>query len=341
MKIKGILRIVLFMVIGIGILWLVTRNQNLEKIWVEFKNANFWWVLASMLSGIISHYIRALRWNLLLQSMDYKTQTNITFHALMTGYIANLVVPRLGEVTRCATLSRYSKIPFNALAGTVVAERVLDMVTLLLLILLTILFQFYFLGDFLSYYIFDPLLNLLDQKIWVLLVFILVVVLLLFVARHLYLKSKKHQTGWIFKVRRQISGFIKGLDSIRQMGKKGLFYGYTVLIWFFYLLMVYLVFFAFDSTSHLGIDAGFTILSVGSLGIVAPVPGGIGTYHFIVIKTLTELYNITLESATSYAYIAHASQMLLIIFMGGVAYFSLGWIYKNKMRNYVAQDEQD
>ncbi|MFW6351100.1 MAG: lysylphosphatidylglycerol synthase transmembrane domain-containing protein, partial [Bacteroidota bacterium] len=237
MKIKGILRIVLFMVVGIAILWLVTRNQNLEKIWTEFKNANFWWVLASMLSGIISHYIRALRWNLLLQSMNYKTQTDITFCALLTGYLANLVVPRLGEVTRCATLSRYSKIPFNSLAGTVVAERVLDMITLLVLIFLTVLFQFQFLGDFLSYYIFEPLLNLLDQKMWLLLLGLFVIVVLFFVARNFYLKSKSLKTGWIFKIRRQVSGFIKGLDSIRLLGKKGLFYGYTVLIWFFYFVM--------------------------------------------------------------------------------------------------------
>ncbi|MFW5757046.1 MAG: lysylphosphatidylglycerol synthase transmembrane domain-containing protein [Bacteroidota bacterium] len=340
MKIKGILRIVLFMVIGIVILWLVTRNQNFEKIWTEFKNANFWWVLVSVLSGVISHYIRALRWNLLIQSMNYKTRTDITFCALLTGYLANLVVPRLGEVTRCATLSRYSKIPFNALAGTVVAERVLDMITLLLLIFLTVMFQFQFLRDFLSHYIFEPLLLLLDQKIWVMLLLLIITGVLFFVARNFYLKSKSLKTGWIFKIRRLMSGFIKGLDSIRQLGKKGLFYGYTVLIWFFYLLMVYFVFFAFGSTSHLGIDAGFTILSMGSLGIVAPVPGGIGTYHFIVIKTLTELYHITLESATSYAYIAHGSQTLILIFIGGFAYFYLGWIYKKRLDNYISQDEQ-
>ncbi len=339
MKIKGILRIVIFMVIGIAILWLVTRNQDIEKIWIEFQNANFWWVLASMLCGVVSHYIRALRWNLLLQSMNYKTQTNITFYALLTGYLANLVVPRLGEVTRCATLSRYSKIPFNSLAGTVVAERVLDMITLLVLIFFTVLFQFVFLSDFLSYYIFDPLLQLLDQKMWIMLLAILLMAGFFVGARYFYLESKHHQGGWITKVRRQISGFIKGIDSVRQMGQKGLFYGYTVLIWFFYFLMVYLVFFAFGSTSHLGLGAGFTVLSVGSLGVVAPVPGGIGTYHFIVIKTLTELYEITAESATSYAYIAHASQMLLIIFMGGIAYFALGWIHKNRMENYIAQDE--
>jgi glycosyltransferase 2 family protein len=169
-KVKRYLKIALFAFIGVAILWYITKGQDVERIWEELINARLIWVFLAILAGGISHYLRALRWNLLLNSMGYSTNPTTTFYVLMTGYLANLAVPRLGEVTRCGTLSKYSKIPFNAVAGTVVAERVFDMFCLGILIFLTILFQFSFLKDFLDYYVFAPVADMVQGKVWALVI---------------------------------------------------------------------------------------------------------------------------------------------------------------------------
>lgn len=322
-KFKRLASVILFALIGVAILWYITRGQDVNRIWNEFLEANFIWVLLSMLSGAVSHFLRALRWNLLINSMSHASKTSTTFYALMTGYLANLAVPRLGEVTRCATLSKYSGVPFNTLAGTVVAERVFDMICLLTLIFFTIVFQFQFLKEFLDYYVFSPLMNMTEGKIWIILLLGFVGLVLLVLMWKYFKNVSSQKQSLASKIKRQLVGFLKGMASLGLLKKKVLFLVYSLFIWVLYFLMVYLVFFALNATSHLGLMAGLTLLVMGSLGIVAPVPGGVGTYHFIVIITLTELYAIASEPATSYAYLAHASQMLMVVLLGAFAWMML------------------
>lgn len=332
-------KVALFTFIGIFILWLITRNQDISKIWHEFRNANFFWILLALTSNIISHIVRAVRWNLLISPVGEKPKTSTTFYALMTGYLANLAVPRLGEITRCVTLARYSKVPFNALAGTVVAERVFDMVTLLGLIFLTIIFQFNFLREFLDQYIFTPFTGLVGGNLWVLIIAGLVV-MFLFLLFLRYLKGINSQNmSFSGKLKRQAIGFWKGLISLVYLKHKFQFLFLSLLIWFLYFLMVYLVFFALPGTSFLGVADGFTILTMGSLGVVAPVPGGVGTYHFIVIATMTELLSVNLEAATSYAYITHAVQTLIVLVLGGLSYLILSMKFKLKKKQSLAESE--
>jgi glycosyltransferase 2 family protein len=332
-KFKRIASVILFALIGVAILWYITRGQDVNRIWNEFLEANFIWVLLSMLSGAVSHVLRALRWNLLITSMNHTSRTSTTFYALMTGYLANLAVPRLGEVTRCATLSKYSGVPFNVLAGTVVAERVFDMICLLALIFFTIVFQFQFLKEFLDYYVFSPLMNMTEGKIWIILLLGFVGLGLLFLMWKYFKNVSSQKQSLASKIKRQLMGFLKGMASLGLVKKKVLFLVYSFLIWVLYFMMVYLVFFAINATSHLGLMAGLTLLVMGSLGIVAPVPGGVGTYHFIVIITLTELYGIASEPATSYAYLAHASQMLMVILLGAFSWMMLSI----KVKEFVKQ----
>jgi glycosyltransferase 2 family protein len=339
-KVKRYLKIALFAFIGVAILWYITKGQDVERIWLELINARLIWVFLAILAGGISHYLRALRWNLLLNSMGYSTHSATTFYVLMTGYLANLAVPRLGEVTRCGTLSRYSRIPFNAVAGTVVAERVFDMLCLGILIFLTILFQFSFLKDFLDYYVFTPVTEMVQGKVWALVV-IATSGLAAFIMVLRYFKrvssDKKSLSG---KIKRQLQGFWQGMISLAMVENKILFLVHTVFIWFLYFLMVYLCFFAIDATSSLGIADGLTVLSLGSLGVVAPVPGGIGAYHFIVIKTLTELFGIESEPATSYAYLAHAAQMVLVLLLGAWSWFALSTSFKEPEKIQTSTDHE-
>lgn len=315
---KGIgryLRVLIFLALGLLLLWWVTRGQDIDKIMEEFRNANYFWIVMAMVAGIFSHVFRALRWNILIRSMGYKVGLVNTFHAVMSGYLANLVVPRLGEVSKCAVLSKSDGIPFNSLAGTMIAERFIDLITLILLIFFTIFFQFQFLKDFLYNFFFEPFLEKGTSGLSIVMiaggVILILSIVFLWWLRLKLRDAKPDSLG--YKLRRQLRGFANGIKTLWRMRRKGWFLVYSLVIWGLYFLNAYLSFFAIGATSHLSPVAGITLLAVGSLGILAPVPGGIGTYHFITIATLTQLYHIAPEPATSYAYITHAGQMILII----------------------------
>jgi len=313
-------RVLIFLGLGLFLLWWITRGQDIDQIMLEFRRANYFWILLAMIAGVISHYLRALRWNIMIRSMGFKVTAGSTFHAVMSGYLANLVVPRLGEVSKCAVLSKSKGIPFNSLAGTMVAERFVDMLTLMLLIFFTIVFQFSFLKGFLNDFFFDPLMERGASNLAIIFLIVAISgVIALLLVLMLRKKLRKSEPGtFSHKLYRQARGFSNGIKTLWRMKMKGWFVLYSLLIWFFYFLTAYLCFFSIEATSYLSPLAGITLLAVGSLGIVAPVPGGIGTYHFITIATLTQLYGIASEPATSYAYLTHAMQMLVIIGTSGV-----------------------
>ena len=318
-------RVLIFLVVGILILWLITRGQDVELILSELRHANYFWIVLVMVLSLLSHLIRASRWNILIRSTGQSAQLRHTFVAVMSGYLSNLAVPRLGEITKCAALSKTSKIPMNVLIGTVVSERVVDFLSLVLIAILTISLQFSFISDFLNQFFFQPLMNLATRNsllvVSVLLVFLVFGIALL-VFFHRKLRNPRADSVF-YKIRHQLRGFILGLKSLWRIRDLWAFFAQTLLIWMLYFLTVYLCFFAIGGTSHLSAMAGLTLLAMGSIGVMAPMPGGIGTYHFITIITLTELYQVAAEQATSYAYIAHASQMLVIIIFGTVAWMLL------------------
>ncbi len=329
-KLKRTIKILGFLLLGFLLLWYVTKDQDNKRIIHELRNANYWWILLSMIVGVISHFFRALRWNLLITTLGYKTKTSATFYALMTGYLFNLVVPRLGEITRCGVLHRSSKISFSILFGTVLSERFFDMICLLLLIGITIILQFFFLKNFLGEYLYYPLLdrcenNLLLSIAGVLIIVSLITFIYIYLKKHFYKAKPESRMSWI---KMHIKGMGSGIKALKYMKKKWWFLFYSLMIWFNYFLMVYFCFFAIEELSHFGFSEGITVLSLGSLGIVAPVPGGIGTYHFIVIKILTELYNILPEFAASYAYISHASQVLMLLLTGIFSVVMVSFVVK-------------
>lgn len=324
-KVGRYLRVFFSLSAGIFLLWLIGRGQDMQQVLREFREANYLWILLAALATLLSHVLRAKRWNLLIASMDYPVQTGRTFNALMAGYLSNLAVPRLGELTRCLVLSRSGTPPVNTLVGTVVIERVFDMLCLLLIIFLTIAFQFGFLREFLDQLIVKPLLGQWSGRLWIPLLVIAAGMLLLAWALLAFRKKLKNSTGHgiYHRLYRQVHGVKNGMKTIARMDKKVEFLAYSAGIWSLYFLMVYLCFFSISATAHLGVSTGITLLAVGSLGIVAPVPGGIGTYHFLTITALTELYGIAPEPAISYAYISHATQMVVIILTGTLAWIQV------------------
>ena len=333
-KVLSVFNYLVFLLLGVLFLWLVFRNLNGKEIMEEILHADYLWIVLCMVAGVLSHLARAARWNLLINSMGHQPRLSTTFYAVMTGYLANTAVPRLGEVTRCGVLSKKGNIPFTELLGTVIAERIFDMIVMLLIIFSVILFQLGLVGVFVDKYVFTPLFSNFENNFLPILIillilasFLLILVFLLKRYRDLLKKYAVYQ-----KLAKFGRGMVEGIKTIKTMKKKGLFLVYTVMIWGLYTLMIYLPFYSLEATSHLDLGDALTVMSIGSLGIVAPVPGGIGTYHFIVKAILFELYGIPQASAATFATITHAAQTLMIIIVGGFSFLML-FLQKNKTEN--------
>lgn len=312
----------LFLLLGVFLLWLSFRNLSLEEVWNDILNAHYAWMFLALFFVFMAHMLRALRWNLLIGSMGYKTRLSTTFYAVMVGYMANTAVPRMGEFMRCGVLSRKEKIPFNALFGSVISERFIDLVMLAIILFSVLFFQWQLLGDFVT-----RMLNPFFERIgeYSLALGILAGIGLLLSAFIIWLfvffRNRFRKMPGYSKTAELIRGLIEGVRTIQRVKQKGLFVLYTLLIWFLYGLMLWAPFLMLDETSHLGLLEAITLMAIGSLGVVAPVPGGIGAYHFIGKAVLVELYGISGTSAGSFVALTHAGQTLLHITTGGLFYF--------------------
>lgn len=331
-KVLSVVQYLFFLLIGLVLLWLVFRKIDVHEVAVEIRAARYEWLLLSIILGILSHVARALRWNILIRSLGYHTDTQTTFYAVMVGYLANTAFPRLGEVTRCGVLSRKKNIPFNALFGTVISERVFDMIVLLLIILGAIFLQLDLLRAFVDKYFVSSLsgaANGTSLLLGILAVAALVVIPLVFIRIFL---SRIKQMRIYLKASDFIRGLFNGVKTIIHMKQKWSFIGLTLLIWLLYTLMTYTAFFALEATSSLDFFDGITVMALGSLGIVAPVPGGIGAYQFIVKAILTEIYMVPSEPAVSYSIILWAAQSIMIIGVGIFSYYIL--VFKKSKKNH-------
>ena len=321
--------------LGFFLLWLVFRKVDIGNVIEQIFKANYWWILLSFVFGIISHLARAARWNILINSMGYKTRTKTTFYAVMVGYFANLALPRLGEVSRCGMLSKRENIPFDSLFGSVVAERVFDLIVLIIMMISIVVFQFEMVGGFVNKVIFEPVLAKFSNNLSGIFIFLIVVIVVIITAIILYriFKARLQQSNIYIKTCKFFKGFLDGLKTIMKLKRRTAFLFFTLIIWGMYFLMTYVVFFSLKATSHLTVIDGITVLALGSMGMVAPVPGGLGAYHFIVKATLFEIYKIPNEIAASWATLIHTSQSLMLIVVGAFSYFML--VSANKIADHA------
>lgn len=326
------LQYLLFLFIGLVLLWLVFRKIDLSLIVDEVRHINYVWIFLCFISGIISHLSRAIRWNMLINSMNYPTNNLRTFYAVMVGYLANLAIPRIGEVTRCTVVSKTEKIPVNSLIGTVISERIFDMFVLLVITFLVIIFQLSLVGSFVNNYLVAPLLDKFNGNRAILVIIsaiaILFVGMLIIILRKLRPYFRKF--AFYQKTLTMFKGFWDGILTIIKLKRKGWFLFWTLMIWGNYFLMTYLCFFALNATSHLTVIDGLTVLALGSFGMVAPVPGGLGAYHFIVKAILFELYHISPAAAASFATITHFAQTLILLVGGAISYLMVVIYLKRK-----------
>ncbi len=344
--ITNFLKFLLFLSIGAGILYLVFRSQDiayqedcalkgispencslLHKIFQDFSNANYFWIVLVLVAYMLSNVSRALRWQMLVRPLGYKTRFSNAFFSTIIGYFANLGIPRMGEVARAAVFARYEKISPEKVMGTIVVDRVLDVICLLSLIGLAFLLEFDVLWGYISEH------SVLDEKLanvagnpvlWFLFVVFAGISILLYFYRKKLIKLPLFK-----KFQSILLGFWEGIKTVRQLDRPALFIFHTIFIWGMYYLMMYLAFFSFEPTSGLSPVNALLVFVFGSLGIVIPSPGGMGSYHFLVMAALA-LYGVNGNDAFSFANIIFFSvQLFGNIFFGIISLILLSVINRN------------
>lgn len=308
------LQFLVFLGIGAGILYLVYRHQNaafledcalrglpesecnlIDKLMTDYRNARFGWIALVLLAFVVSNVSRTIKWQLLLHPLGYRPRFMNGFLSILVGYFANLGLPRMGEVIRAGVFSKYEHIPAEKVMGTIVVDRVVDVLCLGLAFGLALFFE----SEKLWGYLMENwgsgsgggngkwlwILGggaILGSSFW-------------------FFRKKLAGMSLFQRISKLLSGFWEGIQTVRRLEKPWLFIFHSLNIWFLYFLMTWLGFQAFVPTEHLDLRAALTVFAFGTLGMVIPSPGGMGTFHALVIASLTLFYGIKGDDAFSVA----------------------------------------
>lgn len=288
--------------------WSLSTLSDNDKIEIQlaFENVHYFWIFISLLLGLFSHLSRAYRWKFLLEPLGYKPRYLNSVFTIFTAYLINLFLPRAGEVARATGISKYEAIPFEKAFGTIVAERIVDVIMLLLIIMIAFFYQFDLLSDlFIKKLPKNPTNTLLFS----------IVVLGVFIVFYFLIKKSNYQ--FFKKVRGFIQGLLDGVKSVLRMKKRGYFIAHTFFIWIMYLLMFYTASFSLDATANLSMESVITGFVVGALSI-ATTNGGLGTYP-IGVQRVLHLYGIGLNPALAFGWIMWSAQTFMILLFGGLS----------------------
>jgi glycosyltransferase 2 family protein len=334
-----LLQYLFFLGLGIFFVWLTVKDID-RSDWLHIKtsltNARHWLIVPVLLFLLLSHYIRALRWKILMEPLGYLPSTFNTFAAVMIGYLVNAGVPRLGEVVKCTLLAKYEKVRADKLVGTIVVERAVDLVSLIIVFVLALIFQGHVIGEYVSS-LFQNFFKDQSGHFSVIKLFkTFGVAIVIFLSLYILLKRFGHIDA-VAKIKNILQGVVHGLQSIRYIKHKGLFILYSFIIWGLYLASTTIGIFALQETQHLGIGAGLTTLAIGSVGMII-TPGGIGAYPLFVAN-LMGLYGVDIKTTGMALGWMLWSVQTLIIILGGVVFTVLFSSY-NKKRNAIEAREQ-
>ena len=331
-----------FIALAAFFVWLSLRNLNAEK-WRLLKaalaQAKFWIFFPVLVLLLLSHWVRALRWKMLIEPLGYSPKSLNTFFGVMVGYFVNLGAPRVGEIIKCTVLARYEKIPADKLVGTIVAERAFDLVCLIIVTVVTLALEFDVIGAFAMDTI-EPLFQTKSGKFSFLRIALILggIVAVIFIFRLLFRRFL--HINFIQKLKTIMAGIWHGLTSVRLVKNKLLFLFYTAFIWVLYLVSTYLGFMVLRETSGLGIAASFSVLVMGSVGMIMS-PGGIGAYPWLIQETVG-LYGIAPEPyGQALGWLLWLGQFIIFIVFGVLSFVFLPIVNKKKHennRNYRDED---
>lgn len=316
-RILTILQFAFFLGLGIFIVWWMAKGID-AKGWQQIKHslqqARYLLFIPVFVLLIFSHYLRALRWKILMEPLGYRPSTFNVFNVVMIGYLANLALPRLGEVLKCTILARYEKTGPDKLIGTIVAERAVDLVCLLSIFVLTILVQIDTVGSY-ALGLFQKAAagsnaRMSGGKVAMILLLLAGILLLFF----LFLRRFRHHK-LVMRIMGVVKGIWTGLISIRYIKNKTAFVLYSVFIWVLYYSGTRIGFYALQEVSHLGYKEALSVLSFGSIGMIV-TQGGLGAYQYAVQETLV-LYNIPRVMGFTYGWILWIAQTAVLL-VGGL-----------------------
>ncbi|MDO4229780.1 MAG: lysylphosphatidylglycerol synthase transmembrane domain-containing protein [Capnocytophaga sp.] len=311
-----LIKIIVPLVLGCFLCWYAYSQfteEQLREIKEKFFKADYFYVGLSVFLGFLSHISRALRWQLLLTPLGYRAKAGNRIMAVFIGYLVNITIPRSGEISRALVINRYDNVPFDKSFGTIISERVIDVILLLLFTLSAFLIQFELISDFL-------LSKIPFQKL--LLIGIVGIVAVGFFLWWLY-KSKNSFTN---KISNFLLGLKEGIFSIVKLKQRKVFIFHTIFIWTMYFFMFYVAFFALPETSEVTFSTVLTAFVVGSFAITF-TNGGFGSYPFFIAEILF-LFSIPLVIGTALGWIMWVSQFFMTLFFGGISFILLPLLNK-------------
>lgn len=314
-RLKSALQYLLALGITGALIWLSLQSLQLgegqnktEFLWETWERSSKLFLLLMALTVTFSHIIRAERWRILLHPTQHNISLSASFLSVMIGYLINLVIPRGGEVSRCYNLYKLEKTPVEVSFGTVVVERIIDVLCLLVIIIISFVAEWTRLRRFMETLEFGGANRSISP--WI---FVVIGAIVAAVGAGVYVFKRSE------KFKKIVAGFKEGFMAVFRLRQKGLFVFYTVAIWLLYFLMSYFVIRAFPETSDLGFSAVLTLFAIGALAMAAPLPGGAGSYHTLVPLGLVMLYNLDRSDAIAFVFIFHAWQTLIVIVFGLVS----------------------
>jgi len=295
----------------------ITTDQERQKIIGYMSQTPIWVIVLSLLFGLLSHLSRSIRWNYMLAPMGYKPRIINNLLSIMVAYLGNLGVPRSGEILRASTIATYERVPFAKAIGNIIAERIIDLLMLIIFIAVALVLNFQVIGQ------------LLVEKssvnwIRIFLIVVIVALVVFYPLRFLFNRVTEKKKVFIQKFGRE---FVAGIKVLIQMPDKAIYLMHSVFIWVMYFMMFYIVKFAFDDASQLGIGALLPAFIVGALTI-ATTNGGLGIYPLAVGGYLTS-FGMAQESGLAFGWIVWTTQTVLIVVFGGLAFVALPIVNRN------------
>lgn len=348
MKIWPAIRNYIFLAIGIALIYLVFKDVDFVWMWNEIKGAKFSWIFLSMFCGVIAMASRAWRWRIMLEPLGFKPSFLHCFYGVSIGYFANIALPRMGEVVRCTILNQTDNVPVNQSFGTVILERVIDVLMLLSLIMLVLFTRMDLFGDFFMKELLQKKAgqgSIFENQQFQIGLGIFFLLGIVFLALFIKYKQQLLKISLVQKIVNFLKGIGDGLFTVFKMKKKGWFVFHTLFIWANYFIMTWICVYSYDPTSMLEAFDGLFLMVVGGLGMTAPVQGGFGAFHYLVEKALM-IYQISpsinpitgseIRPGLVFATIVHSAQFVMTVFMGTLSLIGFTLLRKKSKQNHAA-----
>lgn len=322
-SLQNFLKIAISLALGIAIIWLLYRKTDFNELMSIVRESNLSIILFSLVFGLCGHIVRSLRWGVFLNSLGYRPNKVSLVLAMLGNYAVNFLIPRGGDIWRCAAVSRYDKIPFSKTLETFLVDKMVDFVTSAFLVLLSVILYIDF---FISYFRENPdygsqIIRLLNSPwLYVAIVAILIGLVIMF--------TVFKNTRPVQKIYKFLNEVFQDMKIIAHMKEKKQIILYTILGWICFYLFFYVCFYAFDFTKNLGPVAGLVVFSMCNVGILIPTQGGMGPWHFMAISSLVIL-GVAYNQASAFAGAVFTIQSIWIIVFGALAILALPYVKRD------------